>query len=56
MTTGDIGEVTVDVKDTEVVTNFFFLGALISKDGLCEKEVRSRIAMGKAATGGLTSI
>ena len=56
MTTGDIGEVTVDGKDIEVVTKFVFLGALIPKDGLCENEVRRRIAMGKAAMGGLTSI
>ena len=56
MTTGDIGEVTVDGKDIEVVTKFVFLVALITKDGLCEKEVRGRIAMGKAAAGGLTSI
>ena len=55
MTTGDIGEVTVDGKDIEVVTKFVFLGALITKEGLCEK-VRRRIDMGKAAMGGLTSI
>ena len=54
MTTGDIGAVTVDGKDIEVVTKFVFLGALITEDGLCEKEVRRRIAMGKAAMGGLT--
>ena len=46
MTTGDIGE----------VTKFVFLVALITEDGLCEKEVRRRIPMGKAAMGGLTSI
>ena len=34
MSTGDIGEVTVDGKDIEVVTKFVFLGALITKDGL----------------------
>ena len=56
VTTGDIGEVTVDGKDIEVVTTFVFLGTLITEDGLCEKEVRRRIAMGKAAMGGLTSI
>ena len=38
MTTGDIGEVTVDGKDIEVVTK---LGALITKDRLCEKEVHN---------------
>ena len=31
--------------------NFVFLGALITMYGLCEKEVRRRIAMGKAAMG-----
>ena len=46
----------MDGKDIEGVTEFVFLGALITKDGLCEKEVRRRIAMGKAAMGGLTSI
>ena len=56
MTARDIGEVTVDGKDIEVVTKFVLLGALITKDGLCGKEVRRRIAMGKAAMGGLTSI
>ena len=56
MATGDIGEVTVDGKDIEVVTKFVFLEALITEDALCEKEVRRRIAMGKSAMGGLTSI
>ena len=56
LTTGDIGEVTVDGKDIEVVTKFVFLGALITEDALCEKEVRRRIVMGKFAMGGLTSI
>ena len=38
-TSGDIREVTVDGKDIEIVTKFVFLGALITKDGLCENEV-----------------
>ena len=29
---------TVDEKDIEVVTKFIFLGALITKNELCEKE------------------
>ena len=57
MTTGDIGQVTVDGKDIEVVTKFVFLGALITKDGLCEKEVRrKKNSYGKSRNGGLTSI
>ena len=52
MTTGDIGAVTVDGKDIEVVTKFVFLGALITEDGLCEKEVRRRTAIyGKSRNG-----
>ena len=56
MTTGDIGEVTVDGKDIEVVMKFVFLVAVITEDGLCEKEVRRRIAMGKVAMRGLPPI
>ena len=56
MTTGDIGELTVDGKIVEVVTSFIFLGALITRDGLCDKEIRRRIGMGKAAMGGLTTV
>ena len=48
-TTGDIGEVTVDWNIVEVVKS---LGALITRDGLCDKEMRRRIGMGKAAMGG----
>ena len=56
MTIGDIGEVRVDGNDIEVVTKLVFLRALVTKNGLCEKEVQRRIAMGKAAKGGVTSI
>ena len=52
MTTGDIEQVTVDGKIVEVVTCFIFLGALITRDGLCVKEIRRRMAMGIAAMGG----
>ena len=39
--------------DIEVVTKFVSLGALIrpTKDRLCEKEVRRRIAIGKIGNG-----
>ena len=56
MTTGDFGELAVDGKIVAVVTSFICLGALITRDGLCDKEIRRRIAMGKAAMGGLTTI
>ena len=51
MTTGGTGEVTVDGEDIEVVTKFVFSGALITKDGLCEKEVWKIIAMEKSRNG-----
>ena len=56
ITTGVIGEVTVDGNIVEVVTSFVFLGASITRDRLCDKEIRRRIAMDKAAIGGLTTI
>ena len=55
MTTGYIGDVTVDGKTVEVVTSFTFL-ALITGDGLCDKEIRRISGMGKAAIGGLITI
>ena len=45
-TTGDIEDVTVGGKMVDVVTIFIFLGALIIRDGLCDKEIRRAIAMG----------
>ena len=56
MTTGVIGDVFVNGEKVEVVNNFSFLGAHITNDGLCEKEIRRRIGMGKAAMGRLTKI
>ena len=46
-TTGDIEDVTVDGKMVDVVTIFIFLGALLIRDRLCDKEIRRGIAMGK---------
>ena len=46
----------MDLKIVEVVTNFIFLGALIKIDGLCDKEIRRRIILGKDAIGGLPTI
>ena len=39
----DIGEVTVDGNIVEVVMSFIFLGALITRDGLCDKEIQLTI-------------
>ena len=45
----------MDGKIVEMVTSFIFLEALIRRDGLCDKEIRRIIGMGKAAIGGLTT-
>ena len=46
-TTGDMKDVTVDGEMVDVVIIFISLGALIIRDGLCDKEIRRGIAMGK---------
>ena len=46
-TTGDMEDVTVDGEMVDVVIIFISLGALILRDGLCDKEIRRGIAMGK---------
>ena len=51
MMTEDQGEMVVDGKHIEVVSHFSFLGFLITKDGLCEKEIRRRLAFGRSAMG-----
>ena len=56
MMTEDQGEMVVDGKHIEVVSHFIFLVSLITKDGLCEKEIRRRLAMGRSAMRGLTKI
>lgn len=41
--------VVIEGKVLEQVHNFKYLGSLIAEDGYCEKEIRARIAMAKAA-------
>ena len=53
MFTGDNGEVTVDWIIVDVVTTFIFLGALKTRDGLWDNEIRRTIAIiGKTVVGG----
>ena len=46
----------VDGKEVEKVTEFNFLGALISQDGGCNTEVRRRLAMARSTMAKLTKI
>ena len=52
MMTENQGEIVVDDKHTDVVSHFIFLGSLITKDGLCEREICRRLAMVRSAMGG----
>jgi len=42
-------KITIDGKEIEQVTEFCYLGSLISSDAKCYKEIKKRIAMGKEA-------
>jgi hypothetical protein len=41
--------ITIDGQKVEQVSQFRYLGSLISEDGYCEKDIRTRIGMGKSA-------
>jgi len=44
-------KILVEGQQVEQVTQFKYLGSIISSDRYCEKDIRSRIVMGKQAFG-----
>ena len=42
-------KIIIEGQRVEQVTQFKYLGSIVSSDGYCEKDIRSRIAMGKQA-------
>jgi len=44
-------KILVEGQRVEQVTQFKYLGSIISSDGYCEKDIRSRIVMEKQAFG-----
>ena len=56
MTTANPENLSIDGETVEAVNNFAFLGVSVASDGLCGKEVKRRIALGRAAIGNLTKI
>ena len=56
MTTAEWDTFEMDGEEIEVVTSFSFLGSMVEKEGRCDKEVRRRISMGKAAMQGMDKI
>ena len=47
MTTGKLDHIIVDDINIEIIDTFIFLGVLITNDGVTDKELRRRLAMGK---------
>jgi len=53
MTTADWDSFEIDGEDIEVAASFMFLGSEVEKDGRCDKEIKRRVAIGKATMIGL---
>ena len=56
MTTGNITNFKIGNEEFEVVKDFNYLGAMIEKEGTCEKEIKRRIGMGKTTMKKLEGI
>ena len=56
MTTGKLYHIIVDDNNIEIADKFIFLGVLITKDGVADKELRRRLVMGKCDMGSLKRI
>ena len=54
--TGKLDHIIVDDNNIEIVDKFIFLVVLISNDGVTDKELRRRLAMGKCTMGSLKRI
>jgi len=48
MTTANWDSFETDGEEIEVVTSFTFLGSEVEKVGRCDKEIKRRVAIGKA--------
>src|SRR6218665_690821 len=48
MTTANWDSFEIDREEIEVVTSFTFMGSEVEKDGRCDKEIKRRVAIGKA--------
>src|SRR6218665_1867056 len=56
MTTAKWDRCEIDGEEIEVVTSFTFLGSEVEKEGRCDKEIKRRGAIGKAAMIGLEKL
>src|SRR6218665_3088913 len=58
MTTANRDSFEIDGEEIEVglVTSFTFLGSEVEKEGRCDKEIKRRVAIGKATMIGLEKL
>ena len=56
MTTEEVNEFKIGTESLDIVKEFCFLGTFINQGADCEKEIRRRIAMGKANMGKLEKV
>ena len=56
MTTANRDSFEIDGKEIEVVTSFRFLGSEVDKEGRYDKEIKRRVAIGKATMTGLEKL
>ena len=56
MASGPITPWQIDGETMETVTDFIFLGAIITADGDCSHEIQRRLLLGRKATTNLDSI
>src|SRR6218665_388575 len=56
MTTANWDSFVIDGEEIEVVTSFTFLGSEVEKEGRCDKEIKRRVAIGKATMIGLEKL
>ena len=56
MTTANWNRFEIDGEEIEVVSSFTFLGSEMEKEGRCDKEIKRRVAIGKATMIGLEKL
>src|SRR6218665_3687894 len=56
MTTANWNSFEIDGEEIEVVSSFTFLGSEVEKEERCDKEIKRRVAIGKATMIGLEKL
>ena len=56
MTTANWDSFEINREEIEVISSFMFLGSEVEKQGRCDKEIKRRVAIGKATMIGLEKL